>query len=60
VEWAGRLAGGTGFDPSTERLIEVAVLVDTIYERSRLPDDGINREPAEDEPGLVPTEAGVS
>jgi predicted dehydrogenase len=60
VEWAGRLAAGTGFDPSAERLIEVAVLIDTIYERSRLPDDGLSREPAEERRGLLPTEAGVS
>ena len=34
VDWAGRLARGSGFDPSSERLIELAVLVDTIYGRS--------------------------
>jgi predicted dehydrogenase len=61
VEWATRLAAGKGFDPASERLIEVAVLIDTIYERSRLPDDGTSRESAEDEPGLVPSEvAGIS
>jgi len=34
VDWAARLARGSGFDPSSERLIELAVLVDTIYGRS--------------------------
>jgi predicted dehydrogenase len=58
VDWAERLAAGGRFDPSAERLIEVAVLIDTIYERSRLPGHG--GEPwAEHEPGLTPSGAGV-
>jgi predicted dehydrogenase len=61
VDWAGRLAADSGFDPSAERLVEVAVLIDTIYERSRLPEP----EPAagvgpDDEPGFVRREAAVS
>src|SRR5215210_3909232 len=40
VDWAERLVAGGEFDASAERLIEVAVLIDTIYERSRLPDAG--------------------
>jgi predicted dehydrogenase len=61
VDWAERLGSGSGFDPSAERLIEVAVLIDTIYERSRLPDNETSggRAPR-DEPGPAPTEVGVS
>jgi predicted dehydrogenase len=57
VDWARRLSEGAGFDPSAERLIEVAVLIDTIYDRSRLPDLGVT---ADDEPGFVRREAAVS
>jgi predicted dehydrogenase len=61
VDWAQRLALGSGFDPAAERLIELAVLIDTIYERSQLPNDepggGDSSEP---ELGLVPTGAAVS
>ena len=39
VDWAARLARGSGFDPSAERLIELAVLIDTIYGRSGPLDD---------------------
>jgi predicted dehydrogenase len=61
VDWAQRLAAGTGFDPAAERLIELAVLIDTIYERSRLPaDETGGGTPAADEPVLVPTEVEVS
>jgi predicted dehydrogenase len=31
IEWAGRLAQGGGFDTDSERLIEVAAVVDEIY-----------------------------
>jgi predicted dehydrogenase len=61
VDWARRLAAGQSFDWSAERLIELAVLIDTIYERSRLPDDDSDREDqAENEPDLVPGTAAVS
>jgi predicted dehydrogenase len=61
VDWAERLASGSGFDHSAERLIEVAVLIDTIYERSRLPDDRTGgHDSAEPEPGLMPTAAASS
>ncbi len=36
VDWASRLAQGSGFDPAAERLIEVAALIDRIYGRSQL------------------------
>src|SRR3954471_18893773 len=58
VDWGERLAAGGEFDPSAERLIELAVLIDTIYERSRLPDDGVGHS-GEDQPGLLPSEAAV-
>jgi predicted dehydrogenase len=61
LEWARRLAAGEGFDPKSERLIELAVLIDTIYERSRLPEDETDGGgSAEEEPVLVPTEAAAS
>jgi predicted dehydrogenase len=53
LDWAERLAGGGGFDPTAERLIEVAVLIDTIYERSRLPDNGAQHSAAPG-PDLIP------
>lgn len=31
VAWAGRLAGGEGFDPRSNRLIESAAIIDRIY-----------------------------
>jgi predicted dehydrogenase len=58
VDWAERLVTGGGFDPSAERLIEVAVLIDTIYERSRLPDNG-EEHSAGHEPDLMPSGAAV-
>jgi predicted dehydrogenase len=61
VDWAQRLARGSGFDPGSERLIETAVLIDTIYERSHLPDDESGgSDPVEDEPVLVPTATAAS
>jgi hypothetical protein len=33
VEWAARLAAGEGFDPATERLVEVAATLDAILGR---------------------------
>lgn len=33
VDWARRLAGGEGFDPEAERLVEVAAVLDRIYGR---------------------------
>jgi len=33
ADWAIRLAGGEGFDPAAERLIEVAAVLDRIYGR---------------------------
>jgi hypothetical protein len=59
VDWAQRLASGSGFDPSAERLIEVAVLIDTIYERSRLPDD-VGEHSAGPDPSLLPSEVATS
>lgn len=35
VDWARRLAWGSGFDPATEQLIEVADVLDRIYGRAR-------------------------
>src|SRR4051812_20266506 len=58
VDWAERLAAGGEFDASAERLIEVAVLIDTIYERSRLPDAG-GEHSAGAQPGLLASEAAV-
>jgi predicted dehydrogenase len=58
VDWGVRLTAGGEFDPSAERLIELAVLIDTIYERSRLPDNGGGHS-GEDQPGLVPSGAAV-
>jgi predicted dehydrogenase len=55
VDWARSVAAGHRFDPSAERLIEVAVLIDTIYERSRLPED--KRSDPPDQQRLVPDEA---
>jgi predicted dehydrogenase len=61
VDWAQRLARGSGFDPGSERWIETAVLIDTIYERSHLPDDESGgSDPVEDEPVLVPTATAAS
>jgi predicted dehydrogenase len=33
VDWARRLAAGQGFDPETERLVEVAEVLDRVYGR---------------------------
>jgi predicted dehydrogenase len=33
VDWANRLSAGAGYDPSTERLVEVARVLDAIYGR---------------------------
>jgi predicted dehydrogenase len=59
VDWATRLAKGSGFDPAAERLIELAALIDTIYGRSRIADE---RPPAyrlvDRDPVLVAGEAG--
>jgi predicted dehydrogenase len=33
VDWAARLANGAGFDPSAERLVEIAAVLDRIYGR---------------------------
>jgi predicted dehydrogenase len=34
VDWASRLASGSGFDPSAEHLIELAAVIDAIYCRA--------------------------
>src|SRR5690606_29326725 len=34
VDWAGKLAGGSGYDPSVERLIDVTAALDAIYEHA--------------------------
>jgi predicted dehydrogenase len=57
VDWASHLAQGSGFDPGAERLIEVAVLIDTIYGRCRMPEHGHQATRFETEPVLVPSEA---
>jgi predicted dehydrogenase len=31
VEWTARLAGGAGFDPESERLIDLAAVIDRVY-----------------------------
>jgi hypothetical protein len=33
AEWARRLASGQGFDPAAERLVDVAEVLDRIYQR---------------------------
>jgi predicted dehydrogenase len=33
ADWAGRLAAGAGFDPDAERLVDVARVLDRIYQR---------------------------
>jgi hypothetical protein len=33
ADWAKRLASGQGFDPQAERLVEVAEVLDRIYQR---------------------------
>lgn len=60
IDWAQQLATGNGFDPAAERLIELAVLIDTIYERSHLPDDEEGRDDSSEVPVLVPTGAAES
>jgi predicted dehydrogenase len=58
IDWASRLAQGEGFDPAAERLIEVAVLIDTIYGRCRIPEQGHRASGyGEAESLLVPSEA---
>jgi hypothetical protein len=33
ADWAARLAAGEGFDPEAERFVDVARIIDRIYER---------------------------
>jgi predicted dehydrogenase len=59
VDWASRLGRGSGFDPASDRLIELAVLVDTIYGRSGSIDDlRTTNVLTESDPLLVPMRAG--
>ena len=37
VDWATQLSRGAGFDPSADRLVDVAAVVDAIYGREGLP-----------------------
>ena len=34
IDWAGKLAGGSGYDPSVERLVDVTAALDAIYEHA--------------------------
>lgn len=56
IDWASRLARGTGFDASADRLIDVAAVVDGIYGRAG------QLEPTTDlpGPGSLTAQAGVT
>jgi predicted dehydrogenase len=58
VDWAGRLARGSGFDTASERLIELAVLIDTIYGRTRSPEQSRPVVVQRENPMLMPSGAG--
>jgi predicted dehydrogenase len=47
VDWAQRLAEGSGYDPSVDRIVEVAEIVDGIYQAAHPWDEGlVSRIPA--------------